>query len=724
MSTRFVGLSTRMFSAVVVLALLLLPGLPQASGAPPAPAAGVVGDLPLTPPGEVDLRAAVVDPAAGFAYFATSTTPGAIVKLRLSDFTRVGVLVLQSDERRVKCAAIDTAGGYAYLGVGEWSDGRVVRVRLSDFTRAGSLDLSTGGEPGSAAIDPVGGYLYVGGSDNLVEKVRLSDFSSMGTLALASSEEDLRSAVVDSAAGYAYFASLDAEAVVKIRLSDFTRVGVLALGLAPVSALIDPAGGYAYFGAGYPQYNRIARVRLSDFSLVDTLTLNADERDLQAAAIDPAGGYAYFGTYTVPGRVVRVRLSDFTRVNALTLNTGEDNLRSAVVDPAGGYAYFGTGYYLSTRTYQGAYPGKVVRVRLSDLTHAGTLTLQQGEDRLNAAALDRAAGYAYFATDTAPGRVVKVRLQDFTRVAARSMAGAEDYPSSAVIDPGRGYAYFGLNTSPGKIVRLRLADFTFDSTLTLAAGEDGLTAAVIDPTGGYAYFGTNTSPGKVVKVNLSSFTATGTLTLDAGENRLGSAVIYPAGGYAYFGTRTGPGKVVRVQLSDFTHAGTVALPNPGVGDFGAAVIDPAGGYAYFALADDDMETMATGGIARVNLGTFTLDGTLFTTGNECCFRSAVIDPVGGKAYFGGRRCYYSGGSYCNPYGYVLRLRLSDFALETAQSLRYGNEDPRSAVIDAGTGHAYFGTYTMAGVVVKVQLDRPEMLNKLYLPAAAYNSGQR
>jgi hypothetical protein len=53
--------------------------------------------------------------------------------------------------------------------------------------------------------------------------------------------------------------------------------------------------------------------------------------------------------------VVKVRLSDFTRVGSLTLNTGEYGLRSAVIDTANGFAYFGTG----------TSPGKVVRVDLS-----------------------------------------------------------------------------------------------------------------------------------------------------------------------------------------------------------------------------------------------------------------------------------------------------------------------------------------------------------------------
>ena len=38
--------------------------------------------------------------------------------------------------------------------------------------------------------------------------------------------------------------------------------------------------------------------------------------------------------------MVRVRLSDFTRVDALTLDTGENYSHSAVIDLTKGYAYF------------------------------------------------------------------------------------------------------------------------------------------------------------------------------------------------------------------------------------------------------------------------------------------------------------------------------------------------------------------------------------------------
>jgi hypothetical protein len=98
--------------------------------------------------------------------------------------------------------------------------------------------------------------------------------------------------------------------------------------------------------------------------------------------------------------VVKVRLSDFTRVGALTLNSGENNLRSAVIDPAGDYAYFGT---LTS-------PGVVVKVRLSDFTRVAALTLNSGESYLRSAVIDPADGYAYFGTGTEPGIVVQIDL--------------------------------------------------------------------------------------------------------------------------------------------------------------------------------------------------------------------------------------------------------------------------------------------------------------------------
>ncbi len=301
---------------------------------------------------------------------------------------------------------------------------------------------------------------------------------------------------------------------------------------------------------------------------VGALTL--PENFLQSAVIDSSGGFAYFGTGTSPGIVVKVRLSDFTRVGALTLNTGEDLLASAAIDPVGGFAYFGTD----------TSPGIVVKVRLSDFTRVGALALNTGENLVDSAVIDPVGGFAYFGTGTSPGIVVKVRLSDFTRIGELTLNTGEDALGSAVIDVGNDYAYFGTDTAPGIVVKLRLSDFTRIGALTLNTGEDRLSIAVIDSSGGFAYFGTDTRPGIVVKVRLSDFTKVGGLTLNTGEELLGSAVIDVGNGYAYFGADSRPGIVVKLRLSDLTRVAGITLNN-GEEFLGSAVLDVVNGYAYF-----------------------------------------------------------------------------------------------------------------------------------------------
>ena len=135
-------------------------------------------------------------------------------------------------------------------------------------------------------------------------------------------------------------------------------------------------------------------------------------------------GFAYFGTYTYPGVVVKVRLSNLTRVGALTLDWGEHQLFSAVIDQPNGFAYFGTF----------TDPGIVVKVRLSDFTRVGALTLNIGENQLTSSVVDQPNGFAYFGVNTSPGKVIKVRLSDFTRVGTLILNSGENQPLSAVID--------------------------------------------------------------------------------------------------------------------------------------------------------------------------------------------------------------------------------------------------------------------------------------------------
>ncbi|MBI4970590.1 MAG: filamentous hemagglutinin N-terminal domain-containing protein [Candidatus Omnitrophica bacterium] len=75
------------------------------------------------------IKCSVIDTAAGFAYFGTTSSPGKIVKVQLSDFTQVGILTLSAGENNLQAAVIDTTGAthYAYFAANPF-DGIIVKV--------------------------------------------------------------------------------------------------------------------------------------------------------------------------------------------------------------------------------------------------------------------------------------------------------------------------------------------------------------------------------------------------------------------------------------------------------------------------------------------------------------------------------------------------------------------------------------------------------------------
>ena len=328
-----------------------------------------------------------------------------------------------------------------------------------------------------------------------------------------------------------------------------------------------------------------------------------------------------------------------TRVGSISLQSGEENVIPAVIDPSGTYAYFGAWSYPG--------PAKIVKIRLSDFSRFGSLTLLSsqigtyetllGEDELRAAVIDPSGQYAYFASSSANyggAKIVKIRLADFTRVGSL-MPSDQGASGSAVMDPNGQYAYFaidGTSLSPGgKILKIRLSDFKHVGSVTLNSEEECLWCAVIDPTGTYAYFGTRTIPGKIVKVRLSDMTRVDALTLPVAESGLSSAVIDRTGQYAYFGCQRldilSEPRVVKIRLSDFTRVGAVTLDSLEVYPSSAA-IDPGGEYAYFGT------NTIPGRVVKIRLSDFVREGSLTMNTGEGWMSCALIDPAGQYVYFG------------------------------------------------------------------------------------------
>ena len=456
--------------------------------------------------GEDALASAVIDPTSSLAYFGTDTSPGIVVKVGLSTFTRVANLTLNPAESFLTTAVIDPTPGFAYFGASGClgpqfiqycqTPGTLVKLRLTNFTRVGSLSFNSGEiDLVSSVIDSTGGTAYFGTDPftnyrlpselpGLVVKVDVSTFTNASAISMSPGETNASPSVIDSAAGFLYFGTYTWPGViVKVRLSDFTRVGSLVLNPGEAflgSAVIDPAAGLAYFAGilnpGSTNQGIVVKIRLSDFTRVGSLIMDSSERFLSSALIDSAAGFAYFGTSASLGSIVKIRLSNFTRVGALSLNGGESGLTGSFIDPAAEFAYFGTS----------ASPGIIVKIRLSDFTRVGSLTLNRGDDNLGTAVVDSAGSYAYFGS---AGGIVKVRLSDFTRVGAISVAAVG--LGSLVIDSAAGFGYLvtGVNYQPSALVRIRLSDLARDQTFTLDPNDNPTGGAIIDSVAGFAYLG-------------------------------------------------------------------------------------------------------------------------------------------------------------------------------------------------------------------------------------------
>jgi hypothetical protein len=325
----------------------------------------------------------------------------------------------------------------------------------------------------------------------VIFKVNLSDFSYKANITFSTGQNGAAAAALDPVRHIAYFGTYSGQ-IVKIDLTTFQEMASLSPGLGSVaSAAIDPQGGFAYFGTSSTPGN-IIKIRLSDFSINQTLNLGR-LGGASSAVIDPANGYGYFGTSgcglgiftpSPPTVIVKVRLSDLNlnKTEQLTIPATEKCIFSADIDPTGGFAYF----------IENGYSGNaLIRIRLSDFSLAGPLSPGPA-NMVSSVVLDLARGVAYVGEGSAGFSTI--RLSDYNQigfVSAYSQSLRLLNQLAAALDETTGYAYFTASTfgnnfrTTGVIVRLSPAslptnDFSLNpSPSTISFQEGSVGAAYI-----------------------------------------------------------------------------------------------------------------------------------------------------------------------------------------------------------------------------------------------------
>jgi hypothetical protein len=246
-----------------------------------------------------------------------------ITKIDLATFSVVETLTLASGEYNIERFAI--SGNYLY-SCHDSSPGIIVKVDLTTFTRIGAINTIVAGVHD---ICVSGNFLY--GAvyfipSSQVVKIDLTTFSLVGYLDLSVAEE---ATCLKVDGNFLYVGQQGTSTIAKIDLTTFTEVSTITLSTGGWIEELAKDDTYLYVGnylyLGNENYvSLITRIALSTFAEVDTLTLPSEELFFEPNFVIK-NNFLYIALdQTAPGKVGKVNLTTFTRVPALQLATGQD----------------------------------------------------------------------------------------------------------------------------------------------------------------------------------------------------------------------------------------------------------------------------------------------------------------------------------------------------------------------------------------------------------------
>ena len=234
--------------------------------------------------------------------------------LAVSMVGTLGSMVHDGSFERSGYAAVPDASG-TYLYFCDYDNNMVKRIRTSDMVVVASCDLAVNDGPISICIDSTDSYLYVANSTGLsVKKIATSTMTVVGTKVVGTGYDPTTIAISrdDSFVVVGtYVIATSAASIIKIRTSDMYQLQLNTLpgGWYPRQIVPDPTGTTFYCSAGnqllrltsnggwdwnlnlngtgwgvatdaqyhvyvaVPSQEVVKKVRLSDFALVDTLSV-------------------------------------------------------------------------------------------------------------------------------------------------------------------------------------------------------------------------------------------------------------------------------------------------------------------------------------------------------------------------------------------------------------------------------------------------------------------
>jgi len=171
---------------------------------------------PMTRVGALSLSAsnnsiwgAAIDTSDTYTYWACYTSPGRLVRVGLAAFTEQGTIVCAPAEYGLAGLTIDDNDAYVYAG--SYYGRQVVKFRLSDFTRLGGIRLQTGEDYLETALyDSVGSHVFLASlsSPASIIKVDAVEMERIVAAYAAVADAEIGCGVIDAGNGYTYWGTL------------------------------------------------------------------------------------------------------------------------------------------------------------------------------------------------------------------------------------------------------------------------------------------------------------------------------------------------------------------------------------------------------------------------------------------------------------------------------------------------------------------------------------
>ncbi|KAJ5075419.1 nicotinamide mononucleotide adenylyltransferase [Anaeramoeba ignava] len=352
--------------------------------------------------------------------------------------------------------------------------------------------------------------------------------------------KNIKCGIIDKINKLAYFGNEGSpNKIVKVDLDTFEVVDTLTLstnGEGSVTAQIDIVNQKAYFSVNYDTNFSIVKIDLSSFTEEKNLSISVNIA--WSSLIDVEKGILYVTTDSVSGdnpTIYKIDLSNFTQNDTLSLQTTLDsNPYSGVIDTLNNFMYIGT--YNSSM--------QIIKINLTDFTRVDSITCNSSQNYTMGAGIDEEKGVAYFLSQS--GFLLKINLTTFTIIETISFESLESFSISFDFNTQKGF--IGLNDS--SITEIDLLSFSQEDQLSLRDYSDpGL--ILIDEVNQMSYIVFNQNSKLIAKVNLTSFELVDYLPTGISQS-IYNGEIDVADGFAYLFFDTLGVRILKLRLSNFS----------------------------------------------------------------------------------------------------------------------------------------------------------------------------